>query len=101
MGHPRQSGRRERPTGGFAIAIRAGNIRARAQSRSRIRRDDHRGRTVAQNGNAGTDHGHGDVMWLLGGPVAGGKVHGEWPGLDDAALTKVATWPSQQIIAPC
>jgi uncharacterized protein (DUF1501 family) len=44
------------------------------------------GRTVAQNGNAGTDHGYGNVMWLLGGPVAGGKVHGEWPGLDDAAL---------------
>jgi uncharacterized protein (DUF1501 family) len=44
------------------------------------------GRTVAQNGNAGTDHGHGNVMWLMGGPVAGGKVHGEWTGLDDAAL---------------
>jgi uncharacterized protein (DUF1501 family) len=44
------------------------------------------GRTVAQNGNAGTDHGHGNVMWLMGGAVAGGKVHGEWPGLDDAAL---------------
>jgi uncharacterized protein (DUF1501 family) len=44
------------------------------------------GRTVAQNGNAGTDHGHGNVMWLMGGPVTGGKVHGEWPGLEDAAL---------------
>jgi len=44
------------------------------------------GRTLAQNGNAGTDHGHGNVMWLMGGPVVGGKVHGEWPGLDDAAL---------------
>ena len=44
------------------------------------------GRTLAQNGNAGTDHGHGNVMWLMGGPVTGGKVHGEWPGLDDAAL---------------
>ena len=44
------------------------------------------GRTVAQNGNAGTDHGHGNLMWLLGGAIAGGKVHGEWPGLDDAAL---------------
>jgi uncharacterized protein (DUF1501 family) len=44
------------------------------------------GRTVAQNGNAGTDHGHGNVMWLMGGPIAGGKVHGEWAGLDDAAL---------------
>jgi uncharacterized protein (DUF1501 family) len=44
------------------------------------------GRTVAQNGNGGTDHGHGNVLWLMGGPVIGGKVHGEWPGLDDAAL---------------
>jgi uncharacterized protein (DUF1501 family) len=44
------------------------------------------GRTVAQNGNAGTDHGHGNLMWLMGGPIAGAKVHGEWPGLDDAAL---------------
>lgn len=44
------------------------------------------GRTVRQNGNNGTDHGHGNVMWLLGGPVAGGQVHGDWPGLDDGAL---------------
>lgn len=44
------------------------------------------GRTVRQNGNGGTDHGHGNVMWLLGGQVAGGKVHGQWPGLDDSAL---------------
>ena len=44
------------------------------------------GRTVRQNGNGGTDHGHGNVMWLLGGPVAGGRVHGEWPGLDEAQL---------------
>jgi uncharacterized protein (DUF1501 family) len=44
------------------------------------------GRTLAQNGNAGTDHGHGNLMWLMGGPVVGAKVHGEWPGLDDAAL---------------
>lgn len=44
------------------------------------------GRTARQNGNGGTDHGHGNVMWLLGGPVAGGKVHGRWPGLHEAAL---------------
>ncbi|MDE2584631.1 MAG: DUF1501 domain-containing protein [Betaproteobacteria bacterium] len=44
------------------------------------------GRTVHQNGNGGTDHGHGNVMWLLGGKVAGGKVHGRWPGLADSAL---------------
>ena len=39
------------------------------------------GRTVHENGNGGTDHGHGNVMWLLGGEVAGGKVYGNWPGL--------------------
>ncbi len=39
------------------------------------------GRTFRENGNAGTDHGHGNVMWILGGRVNGGKVHGEWPGL--------------------
>jgi uncharacterized protein (DUF1501 family) len=44
------------------------------------------GRTVGQNGTQGTDHGHGNVMWLLGGPVKGAKVHGEWPGLDHSAL---------------
>jgi len=44
------------------------------------------GRTVRQNGNGGTDHGHGNAMWLLGGPVAGGRVHGRWPGLADGAL---------------
>jgi len=44
------------------------------------------GRTVLQNGTQGTDHGHGNVMWLLGGGVAGGRVHGRWPGLDTASL---------------
>ena len=44
------------------------------------------GRTLRQNGNGGTDHGRGNVIWLLGGPVAGGQVLGEWPGLDSAAL---------------
>jgi uncharacterized protein (DUF1501 family) len=44
------------------------------------------GRTVAENGTGGTDHGHGNVMWVLGGGVAGGKVHGRWPGLDESAL---------------
>jgi len=44
------------------------------------------GRTVAQNGNGGTDHGHGNAMWLLGGNVAGGKVHGDWTGLEDGQL---------------
>ncbi len=44
------------------------------------------GRTARQNGTNGTDHGHGNAMWVMGGPVAGGKVYGDWPGLDDAQL---------------
>jgi len=44
------------------------------------------GRTARQNGNGGTDHGHGNVMWLLGGGVAGGKVHADWRGLSEANL---------------
>jgi uncharacterized protein (DUF1501 family) len=44
------------------------------------------GRTVRQNGNGGTDHGHGNVMWILGGGVAGGKVSGEWQGLGASQL---------------
>jgi len=40
------------------------------------------GRTAQENGNQGTDHGHGDVMFVLGGPVRGGKVYGKWPGLE-------------------
>jgi len=39
------------------------------------------GRTVRQNGNNGTDHGHATAFFALGGPVAGGKVLGKWPGL--------------------
>ena len=39
------------------------------------------GRTVEENGSAGTDHGHGTAMMLVGGPVRGGHVLGTWPGL--------------------
>ena len=39
------------------------------------------GRTAKENGNGGTDHGHGNVMWLLGGGVSGGKVYGRFGGL--------------------
>jgi hypothetical protein len=40
------------------------------------------GRTVEENGNGGTDHGHGSMMMVLGGPVQGGTIYGEWPGLE-------------------
>jgi uncharacterized protein (DUF1501 family) len=39
------------------------------------------GRAVAENGNRGTDHGHGNAMFAIGGAVRGGKVYGKWPGL--------------------
>jgi len=42
------------------------------------------GRTVRENGNSGTDHGHATAMLVLGGPVNGGKMLGKWPGLDPA-----------------
>ena len=44
------------------------------------------GRTARENGNRGTDHGHANVMFVLGGPVKGGKVYGRWPGLADSQL---------------
>ena len=44
------------------------------------------GRTARENGNAGTDHGHGNAMLVLGGPVLGGKVYGDWPGLEASQL---------------
>jgi uncharacterized protein (DUF1501 family) len=39
------------------------------------------GRTARENGNRGTDHGHANAMFVMGGPVQGGKVYGKWPGL--------------------
>jgi len=39
------------------------------------------GRAASENGNGGTDHGHGNAMMLIGGPVKGGHVYGKWPGL--------------------
>jgi uncharacterized protein (DUF1501 family) len=44
------------------------------------------GRRAYENGSLGTDHGHGSMMMVLGGNVDGGKVHGEWPGLQEGQL---------------
>src|SRR5689334_8381516 len=41
------------------------------------------GRRLGANASGGTDHGHGNVMTILGGNVNGGKVYGTWPGLVD------------------
>ena len=44
------------------------------------------GRTAAENGTMGTDHGTGGTMILAGGALRGGRVWGAWPGLDEADL---------------
>jgi uncharacterized protein (DUF1501 family) len=48
------------------------------------------GRTARENGNRGTDHGHANVMFVLGGPVKGGRVYGRWPGLESVAAVRRA-----------
>lgn len=44
------------------------------------------GRTVRENGNRGTDHGHANAMFVVGGSVRGGRVYGDWPGLSPDKL---------------
>jgi uncharacterized protein (DUF1501 family) len=44
------------------------------------------GRRVAENGGGGTDHGHGNLMLVMGGNIAGGKIYGDWPGLHPEQL---------------
>ncbi len=51
------------------------------------------GRTVKENGNKGTDHGHGGFMLAIGGMVRGGKVYGKWTGLDDSKLWRKRDLP--------
>ncbi len=46
------------------------------------------GRTAHENGTGGTDHGHANAMFVLGGDVKGGKVYGRWPGLDNDQLNE-------------
>ena len=46
------------------------------------------GRTCAENGTRGTDHGHGNVMWLMGDDVQGGQWHGRWDGLSHDMLNE-------------
>lgn len=46
------------------------------------------GRTARENGTGGTDHGHANAMFVLGGNVKGGKVYGRWPGLSNDQLNE-------------
>ncbi len=46
------------------------------------------GRTAKENGNRGTDHGHANCMFVMGGDVKGGQVYGRWPGLNDHQLNE-------------
>ncbi len=52
------------------------------------------GRTARENGNGGTDHGHGNAMWLMGGSVPGGKVYGRFGGLADNQLNEARDLPT-------
>jgi uncharacterized protein (DUF1501 family) len=51
------------------------------------------GRTFRENGNRGTDHGHGSVYWLLGGAVRGGRIAGEQVRVERATLHQDRDWP--------
>ena len=44
------------------------------------------GRTARENGDRGTDHGHANCMFVMGGSVRGGQVYGKWPGLEQEQL---------------
>jgi uncharacterized protein (DUF1501 family) len=46
------------------------------------------GRTAKENGNRGTDHGHANCMFVMGGEVNGGQVYGKWPGLETHQLNE-------------
>lgn len=82
---------------GAATGTLATNLGSLAQTLVQLRKDFNRpddvvvvcsefGRTSAENGTRGTDHGHGNAMWLMGNRVNGGHWHGNWSGLSAANL---------------
>ncbi len=52
------------------------------------------GRTSAENGTKGTDHGFGNALWVLGNPIAGGQWHGQWTGMARANLNENRDLPA-------
>jgi uncharacterized protein (DUF1501 family) len=51
------------------------------------------GRTFRENGNRGTDHGHGTVYWVLGGSIKGGAIAGEQQRLTRGTLFQDRDYP--------
>lgn len=51
------------------------------------------GRTFRENGDRGTDHGHGTVYWLLGGSISGGRIAGEQQRLERQTLFQDRDYP--------
>ncbi len=85
--HAQQNGRLGQPLGALAEGIAA-----LAETLGPVWNDtvlvaaSEFGRTVAQNGTGGTDHGTAGVAFVLGGRIAGGRIVGRWPGLAQSAL---------------
>lgn len=77
---------------GAASGLLAANFANLAQALAQLRRDfgepgdliavvSEFGRTAVENGTRGTDHGHGNTLWLIGNRIDGGRWHGQWSGL--------------------
>ena len=51
------------------------------------------GRTFRENGDHGTDHGHGSVYWVMGGGINGGRIHGEQVKVEQTTLFQNRNYP--------
>ena len=84
---------------GAVTGLLAQNLGRLAQALTQLRRDfsepgdlitivSEFGRTAVENGTRGTDHGHGNALWLIGNRINGGRWHGQWSGLARANLNE-------------
>jgi uncharacterized protein (DUF1501 family) len=89
---------------GAVTGALATNLTALAQALVLLRREFNRrddvvlvvsefGRTSAENGTRGTDHGHGNALWLMGNRIQGGRWHGQWSGLAQGNLHEARDLP--------